>query len=393
MGSDTRQQSGRLPNEKSNNANKDAIFEKGQHGSLLNSQNGALCPSQLLPQSPLLTKPRNQTKERKRPPTKEDVDRLRRNPWAVALASPPRYCIATGTRLPKAFLGDYGLVRPSEEDESLWFMPVGLLKDELKTAASKTQKPVEIALEEEINSSVTGPKPDPLRIPSIRIVDRLRLLKEATRLFLVDRVSRRKKSAVGSIIPFRWRHPHGPLNNRSEKNLIWREDMPEFVLENMRKEVLKELEKVCRQNPNINTADGVWTAFGLPGNSETALINGLKELPDIKNMESGGVLIMGTDHGKEQAVNNISPASSSGPFVSHFPDYITLPLHGTKVPVFDLSVLLSEEDLDELRKLHPRFQESALYFRPGGTTPVEPMLALWRLKGYVMYDNQHPDQD
>ncbi|KAJ9217674.1 hypothetical protein DTO166G4_856 [Paecilomyces variotii] len=391
--SDARQQNAPPSHGKSNGVNDDNLLGHDQQDSLSNTENAALRPSQSLPQSPLLTKLRDPSqKKRKRDPTTEDVDRLRRNPWAVALASPPRYCIATGTRLPKAFLGDYGLLRPNEESESLWFMPVSLLKDELKAVAAKNRTSSGGTGPEEQKNPVTAPKLDPLRMPSVRIVDRFRLLKEATRQFLVDRLSRRRKSAVSNIIPFRWRHPHGPLNSRSEKNLVWREDMPEFVLAHMRKEAVKELGRVCRHNLNINTADGVWTAFGLSDSSETALVEGLKQLPDFENMEWGGILVLGPGNGEEHS-NNAQPAREPGSFASPFPDYITLPQRGKKVPVFDLSVLLSKENLDELRRIHPRFRENALFFRPGGTTPVEPMLMLWRLKGYVMYDNQHPSRD
>ncbi|GAD99508.1 conserved hypothetical protein [Paecilomyces variotii No. 5] len=384
--SDARQQNGRFSHEKSNGLRDHSLPRNDQPDTFPDTEDVALRPSQSLPQSPLLTKLRDPSeKKRKRAPTKEETDRLRRNPWAVALASPPRYCIATGARLPKAFLGDYGLVRPSAESESLWFMPVSLLKDELKPAAGKAQSSLQSQDAQEQTKSATTPNPDPLRIPSIRIVDRFRVLKESTRQFLVDRVSRRRKSAVSSIIPFRWRYPHGPLSSRSEKNLVWREDMPEFVLKNIRKEAVKELGRVCRHNQDVTTSDGVWMAFSLSDNSEGSLAEALKQLPDLENMEWGGVLVL------KQSSDNIQRERDLDSFASPLPDYITLPHRGKKVPVFDLSVLLSEENLEELRKLHPRFQESALFFRPGGTTPVEPMLALWRLKGYVMYDNEHSD--
>ncbi|KAL1859251.1 hypothetical protein Plec18167_007818 [Paecilomyces lecythidis] len=378
--SEARQQNEPLSREKSNGLKDNSPPRNVRLDTLPDPEDVALRPSQSLPQSPLLTKLRDPSvKKRKRAPTKEETERLRHNPWAVALASPPRYCIATGARLPKAFLGDYGLLRPSAESESLWFMPVSLLKDELKSAQHSSQSP---DAQEQTKSAAT-PSFGPLHIPSVRIVHRFRLLKEATKRFLVDRLSRRGKSAVSSIIPFRWRYPHGPLSSRAEKNLVWREDMPQFVLKNLRKEAVKELARVCRHDQNITTSDGVWTAFGLSDNSERPLLEALKRLPDLENMEWGGVLVL--------RQGNIQPECDPDSFISSFPDYVTLPQRGKKVPVFDLSVLLSEENLEELRRTHPKFQESALFFRPGGTTPVEPMLALWRLKGYVMYDSEHSD--
>src|SRR5436190_20827977 len=62
--------------------------------------------SKSLVQSPLFIRAENGPKQRKRRPTKEDDDRLRRNPWAMALASPVRKCSATGARMPAEFLGE-----------------------------------------------------------------------------------------------------------------------------------------------------------------------------------------------------------------------------------------------------------------------------------------------
>lgn len=383
-------------------------------------------PSQLLPQSPLITHARDpREKVRKKRASKEDVDRLRRNPWAVALASPPRMCSATSTRLPKAFLGDWGMVRRPDSD-ALWFMPIGLLKDELKAASeaagaverteneTKTEyESIGTAVSEKddtTDSKTTKDKKNrPLRLLTLRLLDRLLLLKECTSQFMSSSSS--KKARLAKIIPFRWKYPLGPITSREEKNMIWREDMPSFVLKNMRKEAVKELEKVCWQDGNLNTADGVWRVVELPGPSEAGLVEGLKGMQDLENMEWGGVLVMGP--GNTEASQSTS--SSSGPetgeeetfedpqtqlphpgscsFASPFPDYVTLPQCGRKVPVFDLTVLLSETDRAELRRRHPRFRNDALFFRPGGNITVDAMLALWRLKGFVMHDEQFLAQE
>jgi len=385
-------------------------------------------PSQRLPQSPLITKPRNpQGKARKRPATPEEIDRLRRNPWAIALASPPRMCSATNTRIPRAFLGDWGLVRRPDSD-TLWFMPIGLLKDELKAAEAAQKAESE---DESIGKAVSegdtattdsknknrNKQNRPLRLLTLRLLDRLLLLKELTGQFVGS-----KKARIAKIIPFRWKYPLGPVTGREEKNMVWREDMPSFVLKHMRKEAVKQLTKACWQDKNVNTADGVWRVIELREANEAALVEGLKGMQELENMEWGGVLIMGPEKAPNTPsssspsaetggeTSNVSdetstedpssldpqrrqPHPDSCSFASPFPDYVTLPQRGRKVPVFDLTVLLSEADREELRRRHPRFQHNALYFRPGGFVTVEPMLALWRLKGFVMHDEEFLAQE
>ncbi|KAL2008851.1 hypothetical protein VTN00DRAFT_7045 [Thermoascus crustaceus] len=385
-------------------------------------------PSQLLPQSPLITHARDpREKVRKKRASKEDIDRLRRNPWAVALASAPRMCSATSTRLPKAFLGDWGMVRRPNSD-TLWFMPIGLLKDELKAAEAagavekaenenKTEdESIGTAIAEDkatdskskTRDNTSKKKNRPLRLLTLRLLDRLLLIKECTSQFMSSSSS--KKARLSKIIPFRWKYPLGPITSREEKNMVWREDMPSFVLKNMRKEAVKELEKVCWQDGNLNTADGVWRVIELREANEAALIEGLKGMQHLENMEWGGVLIMGPDSeaqstssssgpetGEETSEDPSSPSPSPDPqtqlphpescsFASPFPDYVHLPQRGRKVPVFDLTVLLSDADRAELRRRHPRFRNNALFFRPGGNITVDAMLALWRLKGFVMHD-------
>ncbi|KAL1963385.1 hypothetical protein VTN77DRAFT_8401 [Rasamsonia byssochlamydoides] len=368
---------------------KDNARDKNRTGSDADEKQNVetIRPSQRLPQSPLLKKVRNPLeKERKKRPKKYEIDRLRRNPWAVALASPPRLCSITGSRLPKALLGEYGLVR-RPGSEGLWFMPVGLLEDELKAAAAGADAGDQKQAAGD-KDSVKSKKPtaDLLNLHVIRIIYRSLLLKETTAQFASSDSG--KKSQVVKLIPFRWKNPKGPLTTRELRNLVWRQDMPSFVLKKMRKEVVKTLEKASRASEmSLNASAGIWRTVALSDNSLPALVEGLEAMEEVDNMECGGILILGSDHA-------ISPSESpSGPFTSVFPDYVTLPQRGTKVPVFDLSVLLSETDRERLRQCHPRFRQQALFFRPGGTVPVDAMLSLWRLKGFTMYDREFLAQD
>jgi len=233
------------------------------------------------------------------------------------------------------------------------------------------------------------------------------------------------------------------MTTRDMKNIVWREDMPSFVLKHMRKVVVKELKKTCPKVKNSDSRHCVWTTIELRENSPASLAYGLQNMKDLDTMECGGILIMGfvplkqniytnvqgsakditvddlpakgvsgpdipssphpsagqcsPEIGQGESMGYASPSSSNSStsisaaersFFSAFPHFITLPQRGSKVPVFDLSVLLTVSEREELRKHHPRFREAALFFLPSGTITTGAMLALWKLKGFFMHDEE-----
>ena len=155
--------------------------------------------------------------------------------------------------------------------------------------------------------------------------------------------------------------------------------MPEFLLGRMRKMVMLKLTRAARLHKQIGAPNGVWTAveMGSSGQAEGDLVEGLKQLGLFERMGTGGVLVMGPRERDPSASDQDSPPSSSQ---SVFPEFVTLPQTQSKVPVFDISVLFSEAEQEELRKSYPHFQGSAIFFRPDDTVTVQTMLALWKLK-------------
>ncbi|GFF38646.1 hypothetical protein IFM58399_05308 [Aspergillus lentulus] len=334
-------------------------------------------PSQLLPQSPLLTKALpGVEKKRKKRPTQSDADRLRFNPWAVALASPLRMCTVTGTRLPREFFTNWGLVqRP--DDEGLWFMPVGLLRDEL-SSTKVTQA------DQHNQAEQLSPKNKSLRSLTLRIIDRLPLLKDLTIPLARNKSGRRP--LITKMVPFRWKHPLGPLTAREEKRLIWREDIPEFVLERMRKHVLKKLKDIYGAQKRSKSRLGTLRVIEVKDTSYDALLEGLGRLEKIERMECGGVLVMGRqleqrqDGGSSTAQEQVHNHESAK---SPYPDFVTLPQSHSKVPVFDLTELLSQADLAEVRDYGPLFGNTALTLSPDNPAAVQALLALWKLKAFL----------
>ncbi|KAE8386545.1 hypothetical protein ETB97_006566 [Aspergillus alliaceus] len=334
--------------------------------------------SQTLPQSPFMTSvhPQLLKQHKKRTPTHEDLEDLRRNPWAMALASPPRMCSVTAVRVPRTLMSDWGMVQHPDTKE-LWFLPVGLLKDELSSAARNEPQ----------TGSDSASKPTPegqnIRHLRLRIVDRLPVLRKMTRALR----SSRSKSAVPRLIPFRWKHPHGPLTSREEKQIVWREDMPGFVLSKMRADALKQLKHACRRYKHPDAADGVWTTFSLEEYTEAAVVEGLRGLGLIERMECGAVLVMGILDDNSTATTERESDDETMPHVlGTLPEFVTLPQVQSKVPVFELAQLFSEDELEEIWGFDSRFQSPALVFRPNDKITVNAMLALWKLKGFVRHD-------
>ncbi|KAL4918781.1 hypothetical protein BDW62DRAFT_180354 [Aspergillus aurantiobrunneus] len=301
----------------------------------------------------------------------------------MALASPVRMCNVTGTRLPKALLTEWGLVeqpgsaadsnpdsnsRPNtspegdkEQKGKLWLLPVGLLKDDLADPARNDKGNVATR-----------------RHLQFRMVDRIPILQTLSDVAISSR--KKKYLPLAPLLPVRWKYPIGPLAPADEPRLIWRLDMPEFVLRKTRLEALKYLKRVSDTLKERN-ANKMWVSFDVAAPySEGALLEGLMtgevmRKESLDRMVCGIFLIFGNGSGVEVC---------AGPSeVATIPEFVTLPEISRKVPVFDLTWLFSQAELEEIRAYHPRFQKSAAYFRPSNRLTTDAILKLWKLQGYI----------
>ncbi|KAJ5555643.1 hypothetical protein N7535_008076 [Penicillium sp. DV-2018c] len=346
-------------------------------------------PSQLLPQSPLFRQSRRGEKNRKRRSTTEEEAHLRKNPWAVMLASPIRMCSITAARLPSDLLGTWGLVQQPGE-EKMYMMPVGLLRD--SSHGKKTQtpesspeaaiadnpesaKPQAASPEEDSQLQSVVPDSRPERAGRellLRIAELLPLLRCITPPLVRNKgTGRGKRSAMSRLIPFRWKRPTGPITTQTEKQISWSEDMPDVVLYGMRNQVMEKFSAVLEKYKRVGTANGVWRALDLPVYSDVALEEALGSLDSFERMECGAVLLL--DSKKPAAAGD---ASNSKVVL----ESVTLSQTKSKVPVFDLSVLFSESDLMKLRESHGQLRHNALFFRPEDQIGIDGMIALWKLK-------------
>ncbi|KAJ5781060.1 hypothetical protein N7457_006220 [Penicillium paradoxum] len=351
-----------------------------------NSDSKPVPPSQRLPQSPLLTNPRRGAeKTRKRRPTTQEEADLLKNPWAVMLASPARMCSVSGARLPSDLMGTWGLVRQPDADK-LYMMPVGLMQDSLqnKESQSPASSP-EPALPDQVKASkseASGSDEDPFSTPVIRTpkdkqTGRHLVLRIAELLPVLQSITpplsknRGKRHSIMRLLPFRWKHPIGPISAHEEQKLVWSQNTPDIVLHSMRNYVSKKLVAVLRKYKRIGTANGVWRALDLLVYSDAALIEALGSLEPLDRMECGAVLLLGS-----KDVTTAGDASGKNGAL----DSVSLSQTGSKVPVFDLSVLFAESDMKKLRESHEQFQHTALFFRPEEKIGIDAMVALWKIK-------------
>lgn len=344
-------------------------------------------PSQKLPQSPILTHLRQGKKHRKRQPTQEDLEPLANNPWAVALASPVRQCTVTGARLPRDLLGEWGLV-PRPGTESTYMLPVGTLKDYLRgniPSISRSTPATEVTeqggSDEDKKLSGQPPLSDapvPARTPRRPLVFRM-----SDHYLIYEVLSKRLTKKSGAVpmatrlLSFRWRHPQGPMTLRDEKNVVWRKDMPGYLLERMRDDVVKKFENLYRSYPTLGAKDGVWNVLDHDGPPDSTAADAEERLQSVDRAECGAVL--------SQLPPGALQSQEELPYGNETEGSVWM-LPGTDkyVPNLNLSVLLGSH-LTRLREgvAAQHFQNPYLFFRPDDKDGVEALLALCKLQNYI----------
>ncbi|KAJ5161173.1 hypothetical protein N7492_006565 [Penicillium capsulatum] len=345
------------------------------------SDSNNLRPSQRLPQSPIVAHSGQRKKQRKRQPTREDLEPLAKNPWALALASPVRQCTATGARLPRALLGEWGLVkRPGTE--SNYMLPVSVLQDyiggkrvSVSASTSESGKSIPEKPDEHGQSSVSGAtRENPQRRLVFRMSNNYHLQEVLTkRLPMLSS----KVPLAARLLSFRWRHPQGPITPHEEKNIVWRKDMPEYLLQRMREDVIKKIEKVCLSYPVVGAEDGVWNILDHNERGGSIVADSLQRLKTVDRMECGAIITLSPP----DALTPQEKLPHNGPISG---GVWMLPEIHQCVPYFNLSVLLGPELMklrDGIAAQH--FKSPCLFFRPDDDEGVEALLALCRLDHYI----------
>ncbi|KAI9886698.1 MAG: hypothetical protein M1823_001474 [Watsoniomyces obsoletus] len=195
---------------------------------------------------------------------------LNNNPYAHALASPIRQCGLTKTRLPKEFLLSFSLVAHPETAKP-WLLPQGLLlpptpKSEHEGHNNGTTTTAGV------KTKVKNPPRPP---PGSYIIGRQAAMKEIVEGTNTDKKKEKWKDWGNLIRPFgRWKHdgggtsgggPGGEKSGPKAKEVVFREDMADFITSLYRDRVVKELREAVRlktgvfvRRPKKGREEGPW---------------------------------------------------------------------------------------------------------------------------------------
>ncbi|OLN96856.1 hypothetical protein CCHL11_02450 [Colletotrichum chlorophyti] len=319
---------------------------------------------------------RTRYRSHKEKPKNSDIDgRFRRklllNPYAHALATPMRMCPITSTNLPKYFLQEFKAVTRPDTGDHWWTpgdiaLPQNLLKEAIEGKGQGDDAP---------NPSVPALDTDEVADFStdstqVKVSNKHR--GAAPTAYVVAR-----KPLLQSLGGKKGKTPHGekhkmllvrsqPLHGRGMvSKLVWREDMDDFVLENMRRMVINQL---------------LYFA-GLREIDSRSYIVPLTNWDAITQQKQRGCLLW------YQTDSNIhlnkTKLENSGSSVLE--EFATFDVPGTKyekkLPVHDLKRLLGPHHLAELME-KPLFRDNSLFLvRKQRSIPLQ--LYLWKLQAYL----------
>ncbi|KAK2801365.1 hypothetical protein FQN50_007750 [Emmonsiellopsis sp. PD_5] len=331
--------------------------------------------SDSLPKSPIVSRLEQRSLRKKARGTKDELERLKHNPWAQALASPIRMCSATGARIPRLLLHQWGLVQHPTTG-ALWLMPVNLVQQELQKAAAKIIPPTKDDGDDALPIPARSSFPGLCIANSIGLLERMNAVKQ--------------KLLTARLIPAEWKAPAGPIPQKAA--LVWRQDMPGFVLRHMRDMAVAEVKKIKELEP-AGRAEGDWTVLEMESVNGNALRESLAAVKDLENANCGVVIVLRRDEPtsapetdpETTESSNRPPAESSSQSPSHLPqlpEYLDLP-QGSKVPVYDLTRLLTREQIEALREHGEIFNKPALFCRPGTRAPNPLIFTLFNLHSFM----------
>ena len=172
-------------------------------------------------------------------------------------------------------------------------------------------------------------------------------------------ISKLPKSAHHKLLPYRWKGD--PSLKVAE--IVWREDMDDFVLEEMRKSITEELIylasrpaayiAVCKKTQSIDKHHQVSAAFWL-GDAPNAVDN-----PDSET--------------------TLSSTTEQGP-----PLYAMYRYKSQFIPYYNLLALLGPASIGTLRQSKLRNFEGRIAVIKAKMMTVKVQLALWKLLGFLV---------
>ncbi|WDK23147.1 hypothetical protein CGRA01v4_14438 [Colletotrichum graminicola] len=298
--------------------------------------------------------------------------KLEANPYALALSTPIRLCPITYVRLPKYFLQEFKAIE-NPETRSFWWTPGDL---DVMYAAKEWERDDE-PHEDDVPS---GPQ-NSTDTPVAQQKATEKLLKQspacyvlARRPFLKSMSGTKKKAPHGE----KWRtmlsRREGSLAQRIAKRQVWREDMDDFVLDNMRRNVMKYLVYFAELRAGQDHRSYL-LRLGSWDRAATIPQRGCLLWYYAENGPKRQGAAVGPDGGDNAAA---AVATALEPFSTYD---VPKAKYERKLPVYDLRWLLGEDHLAKLREI-PMFRDSSLFLlRKQRSIPLQ--LYLWKLQAYM----------
>ncbi|KAK2025553.1 hypothetical protein LX32DRAFT_567922 [Colletotrichum zoysiae] len=335
-----------------------------------------------LPISPVMdprwmeARTRYRTPKPKRPKDVLPAGRFRKkleaNPYALALTTPVRFCKTSEAHLPKYFLQEFKLIE-NPETGGFWWTPGDL---DVMYAAKEWER------DDEPREDGAPPEPhNPAETPVAQQKATGKLLRRSPTCYVLAR-----RPLLRSLSGSKKRTPHGdrwrgllstregPLTQRIIKRQVWREDMDDFILDNMRRNVMKYL---------------VYFADLRAGQDHRSYLLRLGSWERAETIPQRGCLLWyHTENGPQRQGAATGPdvgdAAVAAPVtLEPFSMYdVPKAKYERKLPVYDLRWLLGEDHLAKLREI-PMFRDSSLFLlRKQRSIPLQ--LYLWKLQAYMV---------
>ncbi|KAG8526863.1 uncharacterized protein KY384_008292 [Bacidia gigantensis] len=365
----------------------------GEHNTIdPNDLNAPLATAKDLPPSPLTDPTLNAARfghqKPKQPAKEEELTpfqlRLRRNPFgetlsvkvsfallksmltvAQALATPARQCLFTGIRLPSYFLFRFGIATHPEIGTH-WQLPslAAEIAAREEAAAIKKAKSLGADWSREIQEQPTvGKKPESDSLENLRLPSRTLGGKYFISSYkALDYISVRSSSGSRYLSMFPQRMKAGGVIQPAKT--VWREDMADFCLRLMRREIVESIEKLAARTSRIYFVPCLdWVDVSKKPNVAAVLWLGNSR---AKGVDGEELEATGGERGGQ-----------------HPPPYAMATYKGKYVPIYNLEVLLGSDLVEKLKRTLPNVMSESLAVVKGKNLTVNLQMQLWKLTGYV----------
>lgn len=263
---------------------------------------------------------------------------------AQALSTSPRLCLLTGIRLPSYFMIPFGIAKHPKTGAP-WHLP--RLADPMSDTNASNPHPSP--------NFPPSPNPDSTSTKLTRTVNGTHFVASNNAL---THVSSLTKQGYRKLLPFRWKED--PSLKVSE--MVWREDMADFVLGMLRRSTTRDLKYLASQL--------------------AAYIAGCKNSTSIPtHNQVGAALWLGS---KRDVSAQDSPfcgavdADERGP-----PLYAMYEYKNQWIPYFNLVELLGRTHLEALREVCPAQFGGQLAVIKAKRPTVKLQLELWKITGFL----------